>query len=176
MPDMSEGVSVIDRLLTTVDRLARWLAYGAGVGLVALTLLTVADVALRYLFNAPIFGAQDISELGLAAVVFGALAYCGRSGGHVAVDLLAERLGAGFVRWSDGFVRIAGAAVFALLAWRAWLAGLDAGEFSEASNLLAIPYQPFYAVIALGAALYALILFLEALAGLRDRSGGTGGA
>ena len=37
----------------------------------------------------------------------------------------------------------------------------DAAEFGDATNMLAIPLWPFYALIVLGAALYATMLVIQ---------------
>ncbi len=151
------------RALTFLERPIRLIAIVSGLTLMAIAGLTVTDVALRYLFDSPIFGAQDIAELALAVVVFLAAPYCGRTDGHVAVDVVVEWLSPRITRWTDAGVKAIGSAVFVALAWRCWLSGLDAGEYGEATNLLGIAHQPFYVVIAGGALLYALILALEAL-------------
>ena len=75
------------------DWTTRFLAYAAGAALLWLMLLTVVAVVMRYVFNAPILGAQDISELSLAVVVFLGIPYCGWTGGHVAVDLISTVVG-----------------------------------------------------------------------------------
>ena len=161
--------ALIERLLVGLDRVSRVIAYASGIGLMALMGLTTADVVMRYVFSAPVFGAQDVSELILLVVVFLALAYCGRQGGHVAVDLVVGRFSAPARRWTDAAVRLAGGLMMVVLAWRAWLAGLDAAAMEDTSNLLAIPYRPFYVVMAAGAALYALVLLVESLAAALGR-------
>ena len=157
-------------LVAWLDRIARWLAIFSGVVLVALTLLTVADVGLRYLFNSPIFGAHDLMQLGLVIVVFGGLAYAGRSGGHVAVDVFTQFMSPAFARWTDFVLRILAASVFVILAWRSWVNGLDAALYGEASNLLFVAHSPFYQAIALGAGLYAVILVIQAWIGVTGGS------
>lgn len=156
-------------LLDHLDRLARWLAYVAGAVLVALALLTVAAAAMRYLFNAPILGILDVSKMALVVVVFFAVAYCGRSGGHVAVDLFTDMLGRRVTRWTDGLVRLAGAVIFGVITWRCVVGARQAAEFLEATDTLDIPHAPFFIVIAVGAALYGLILLLEGLIVLTGR-------
>ena len=51
------------KISTTVDSTVRLLAYLGGIVLLWLMGLTVVAVVMRYVFNAPILGAQDISEL-----------------------------------------------------------------------------------------------------------------
>lgn len=157
------GWRSLSRAVERFDRALRWLALAGGVVLVAMVLLTVVDVTLRKLWNAPIFGAQNISELALLVVVFCAVAHCGREKGHISVNLLGNALGARFARVADTLVNLIGAAIFALLTWRALVAALQAIEIERVSNLLAIPHWPFYAMIALGAGLYAIVQLIEAI-------------
>jgi TRAP-type C4-dicarboxylate transport system permease small subunit len=145
-----------------LDRAARALAYLGGLVLAALAVLMTADVALRAL-GAPIFGALDLVQLALVVVVFAGVAHCGRGDGHVAVDLFAARLGPRAAFASQVAIKLATLAILALLAWRMGVRAWSAGP-GDASNLLEVPRWPFYAFATLGAALYAAMLGLEAMA------------
>ena len=151
------------KISTTVDSTVRLLAYLGGIVLLWLMGLTVVAVAMRYVFNAPILGAQDISELSLVLVVFLALAYCGWTGGHVAVDLISMFLKPEILRWTDSLVRAISGLLFVYVTWQTMRQGLDALEFGEASNLVEIPHFPFILVVAFGSAVYALVLFVQAV-------------
>ncbi len=153
------------KALAVLDRAARVIAYAAGALLVLLALLTVADVLLRWLWNAPIYGAQDLSEMGLVLVVFGSIAYCGRAGGHVAVDLFVGWLGRAGRRVTDTLVRLASIAIFAVLAWQMVRRGATAMDY-DVTNLIEIPRAPFYYFVGVGAGLYCLILFFETVLSL----------
>jgi len=145
------------------DRAVRLLAYLGGIALLWLMGLTVVAVVMRYVFNAPILGAQDISELSLVLVVFFALAHCGWTGGHVAVDLIGTVLKPKTLRWTDTLVRAISGLLFVYVAWQTMRQGLDAFEFGEASNLVEIPHFPFILVVAFGSTVYALVLFVQAV-------------
>jgi len=160
-------------LTRLVDRILRGLALLSGGVLLAMTGLTVVDVTLRYVFNAPLFGGQDIAELALLSVVALAVAYCGRSGGHVAVDLIGGILSRGVERVLDVFVRLLSAGILSVIVWRCFVNGLDAADYGEASNLPNIPYLPAYFALSAGFAVYVAVLVLEALS-LIGRPG-TGG-
>lgn len=56
-----------------------------------LMLLTVGDIVGRYVFNSPILGAVEISELMMAPLVMFGLAYTQRFGGHVRMGLFIEK-------------------------------------------------------------------------------------
>lgn len=157
-------------LESAIERITRWCALAAGAVLLLLMLLTVADVAMRFLLGAPIFGTIDISELGLVLVVFLGLAYCGRTGGHVSVDLLESVMSPRLSLLSGLLTRLLSVAVLGLLAARTMAKAWDARTYGDVSNLLGIAHWPFLYAIALGAALYALVLILEAVA-LLSRGG-----
>lgn len=55
-----------------------------------LTVLTVADVFLRYFFNSPIRGVTDLTEFVLVIIVFPSLSWCALSGTHVSVDIVVS--------------------------------------------------------------------------------------
>lgn len=144
----------------------RFLAYAAGAALLWLMLLTVVAVVMRYVFNAPILGVQDISEVSLAVVVFLGIPYCGWTGGHVAVDLIASVVGESRLRYTDALMRLLGAVLFGVVAWQAMRQGLDALEYGDATNLVDIPHHPFMFLMSFGWLLFAGVLLLQSVAGL----------
>lgn len=125
--------------------------------------LTVVAVIMRYVFNAPILGSQDLSEMSLVLVVFPAMAYCGWTGGHVALDLIGAVLKPRGLRWSDCLVQLVCGVLVSYVAWQTWMRGLDSYKYGEASNLIEIPRSPFFFIIAIGFGLYALVLFVQAI-------------
>lgn len=150
-----------DKTNTIVGGGVRLLAYLGGIALLWLMGLTVFAVVMRYVFHVPILGAQDISQLSLILVVFFGLAYCGWTGGHVAVDLLGAVVKPGVLRRTDTAIRMVSGVLFVGVTWQALARGLDALKYGEASNLVEIPHFPFFLVIAFCSAVYALVLFVQ---------------
>jgi len=150
------------RSLDKVGRLVRAVAlWGGGGMLVALVALTVLDVGLRYLFNAPLYGARDVAKLMLLVMVASSLAYSARSGGQVAIEFFSERLGPRVSRWREAGLRMLATVMLLVLSWRLWSSGREAARFGEASLALGIPARPFYGLLALGMLLYAAVLLAE---------------
>ena len=147
--------------MKALDHVSGGLAVVSGFVLVALIGLTFADVVLRYVFAAPILGSKDLLEMGMVTVVALAFPFTWRIGGHIVVDLIPEYGFAGLNRSRDVAVRAFGFAIFALLAWRAWLRADDAALFNEATNMIEVPFQPFFWVLAAAAAFQALVLAAE---------------
>ena len=149
------------KLSETVGGCVRFLALVSGLLLMALMMLTVAAVSLRKA-NHPIFGAQDISEAGLIAVVFFAMAYSGWTGGHIAVDLIGNVIKGRALRILDVGVRLVCGLFFIVVTWVTVVHGLDALEFGDGFNLLPILHWPFYFIVAFGSGVFTLVLFLLA--------------
>src|SRR6516225_12120918 len=76
-------------------RLDRALGAAAAVLLFGLMSLTTADVIGRYLFNWPLRGAFEITELLLLTLIFAGLPLASRADEHVTLDFIDMILGAG---------------------------------------------------------------------------------
>lgn len=152
----------LERASAAVGGGVRLLAIASGAVLLCLMVLTVVAVTLRK-FNNPILGTQDLSESGLTVVVFFAMAYSGWTGGHIAVDLIGGAVKGRALDFLDAVVRTVSGLFFFVVAWQSIIQGLDALEFGDGFNLLAIPHYPFYFLIAFGSAVFAVVLLLLAL-------------
>jgi TRAP-type transport system small permease protein len=144
-------------------------ADAAGIVVFAMMLVSVFDVALRYLFNSPLASSYELVQFCMLLIVFGGLGWTGYIGGHVALNLLGFVLDRSAWKWVKAAVPAIGATLFALIAvrsgyltWQYYLSG-------EASNTLRFPFYPFAAVVTMGAMLYAASLFLESAKALVAR-------
>lgn len=128
--------------------------------------LTVVSVFWRYLLNDPIFGITDISRMSLAVIVMGALAYGGRLGAFVHVDILAVVGGRRVTRYTDVLVRVSSIAILALATYslrEEARCGFECGEFTDNLEIL---HTPFYWLLAAAMAIYTLMLVCELIIGL----------
>ena len=86
----------LSRLLGRADRLLgaveNGLNFTAGALIFALMLIGVAQIVLRTLFNAPIFGYIDIVEVSMVGFAVLSIGFVQRVGGHVRMELLLSRL------------------------------------------------------------------------------------
>jgi TRAP-type C4-dicarboxylate transport system permease small subunit len=146
-----------------MDKLVRWMALVAGAALVALTLLTAVDVTLRAAFNAPIYGIQEVTELGLVLVTVLGMAYCGWTRAHIVIDVAQGVQPTWLLKACDIVLPLIGAALMAVAAWRSFEEGADALARAAHTNVLRIPQWPFFMLIALGLAIYAAVLLIQAL-------------
>ena len=150
-----------------IGRSVRFLAIIGGATLLCLMLLTVYAVVMRYVFNAPLLWALDYARVGLVIVTFMGLAYCGLTGGHIAVDFIGSFAPPIVLRISDTIIRLSCAALIALMAWQGLQQGFDALEMGEGTNEVEIPLFPFFIVVAIGCATYTIVLIIQALRAAR---------
>ncbi len=138
------------------------LALISGVTLLALMCLIVYSVFMRRVFNAPPLGVYDTAEVMLIPVVAFSLAYTGLTKGHIFVDLLSSFAKPRTIQRSDAVVLLVCGLLVALLTWESILLGIRAIEVNEVTQMIEIPYFPFIAALALGAAIFAIVLFKQA--------------
>ena len=126
-------------------------------------LVNIADVVLRYTLSAPLPSSYELTQFCMVVIVYGGIAWCGLVGGHVALDLLGERLDRPGLGWLNASVRATSALLLFIVAWRSGLAAAEYYASGETSNMLRWPLYPFLAVTAAGAGLYGLILTMQAM-------------
>ena len=170
-PSNTEASWVISRrLLGGLDQAVRLVAlWGGGAMLLGLMGLTVVDVTLRYLFNAPLYGARDVAKLVLLVMVALSVAYSARTGGQVVIEFFSRRMGPRLAALSEAGARLATLVMLAVLSRQLWVSGSHAAAFGETSMALEIPYGPFYRFLAFGMLLYALVLVIELILILQGR-------
>tara|TARA_B110000438_G_C15769376_1_gene631153 strand:- start:996 stop:1511 length:516 start_codon:yes stop_codon:yes gene_type:complete len=168
---MPEKKNETDTALRLVDGLVRPITlYAGGAVLIGLALVTVIAVIFRYVFNSPIFGADDFNQMLLMAAVAFGVAYSGRKGGQVVVEILSVISGQKTIRWTDIFARLLGVIMISILVWVLIESGINAAEYGETTRSLEITLQPFFWLLAFGMALYGIVLFIEMITLLRGRN------
>lgn len=155
---MRNTLELLDRRLTA---LATGLTVLGAVFLIGIVLIVATGVVMRYLFNTPILGVNEIVQLAAVALVMSALPYCTAKNDHVAVDVFDAWLGRGGRFLGDILSRLISAFVLGVLCRRAVLKALDALEWGDATNMLKMPIWPFYAILAAGAGLCALVFAMQ---------------
>ena len=169
-------------MLDWIDRIVHAFALWFG-GLVLLVMLalTVVDVGGRYFFNWPVYGSLDLYGVLLASVVAVCIPYGQRTGAHVSADLFAALASPGVDRAITVVVRTLCAMIAGMWACYLYFAGNTAALLEESTQLLGIPFQPIYYILAIGIGIYAIALLAEAITLamtgdiplLNDRSGAT---
>ena len=157
-------------------RLAALIARGLGlfsVACIAATLiLTAANVIGRYLLNAPIRGAEELTGFLIVAMVMFGAAEAHRRGEHIAVDLI-EASATPRTRWLLGLLAEAAVIVVAVtIAWTGW----ETVSFSRSFGIYSPGYMqiPMWTVqlpLVIGGVALAVVAALKLVAMLANPAG-----
>ena len=148
------------RLNTICRTLGTFLTTLAGIMLLAMMLLTCANIVSRELWL-PISGTYELMGLfGAVAAAF-ALGDTQLRRGHVAVDILMQSLRPAVRRALAAINSTLLAAFFLLVAWQLTQKAITLKQTGEVTETLRIIYYPFIVCVALGCAFLALVLLTD---------------
>ncbi len=132
--------------------------------LMAMMLLTVVDVVARYVFNRPLAGAFEVTELMLVVLIFAGLPLVTYADEHAVMDFVDRLLGPRAQAVLERAVQLLSAAVMFLLTWLMWLKADRIWAYRDATDVLRIVYGPFVYFMALTIGLAGAIHLYKALA------------
>jgi len=119
--------------------------------------LTVVDVVARYVFNRPLRGAFEVTELMLLVLIFAGLPLVSFSDEHATMDFIDRVLGPRTQRWLERGVQLVNGAFMLFLAWLVWLKANRIWGYRDTTDVLRILYGPFVYFMAVTLALAGLI-------------------
>ena len=123
--------------------------WGPLIGLVAVALVIITDVLLRWLFNSPVDGVSEISRLAVAVAIasFFPMALADRH--HISIEFLGAWLGPRARLWLDLLAHLVTSLFFLMLGWQFILYTLEIGEAGETTWLLGWKKVPWWTVTTL---------------------------
>lgn len=152
MAQLQRGIVLVSRGFNVV----------AGAAVILMMVLTCADVVLRLLRH-PIPGTYEIvGFLGTVIVSF-SLAFTSLEKGHIAVEILVEKLPRRMQVGIEAVTSLIGAVLFGLITWQSMVYATDLWQSGEVSVTLTMPIYPFIYGIAAGSGLLCLALLSECL-------------
>jgi TRAP-type C4-dicarboxylate transport system permease small subunit len=125
--------------------------------LFAMMLLTVVDVVARYVFNRPLRGAFEVTELMLLVLIFAGLPLVSFADEHAVMDFIDRVLGPRSQRRLERFVQLLNGAFMFLLTWLVWLKANRIWGYRDTTDVLRIVYGPFVYFMAVTLALAGVI-------------------
>lgn len=146
----------------------------AAATLLAIMLLTCVDVAGRYVFNAPVPGAFELTEFAMGALIFTGLPLTTLREQHVTVDLMDGLVPRVLRPARDAAVHAVSAVCMAVIAWRLWVKAGQMAAAGDTTAALHIGIAPLVYYMSLQSAVTAGVLLLlvarrEGAAGWRAR-------
>lgn len=147
---------------TLADRLIGLAATIGALGLLVEVVVILIDVIGRAL-GSPLYGSQDIITSTMVILVFGGMALCDRTGGHIAVDIFERYYPPALNRAIDIAAALIGAIIFFGLAWAVWESAKLSVMLNLSTNLLNLPKAWFQWALIGFAILTGLGMLLRAI-------------
>jgi len=119
--------------------------------------LTFLDVVGRYLFNRPLRGAFELTELGLVVLIFAGLPLVSHANEHVTMDFIDKLLGRRALDLLERAVDAVCAAVMFFLTWQVWLKAGKIAGYGDTTDVLRVAVGPFVYFMAAMIALTGLV-------------------
>ena len=137
------------------------LGIAASAILFCMMLLTFFDVVARYLFNAPIPGGFEITELMLLVLIFAGLPLVSRADEHVTMDFIDHMLSLRTKRVMVRASHLVCAAIMFFLTWQIWLKAGKIAGYADTTDVMKIPVAPFIYFMAVMIGLTGLVHVLK---------------
>ena len=138
-------------------RVEALLGVAASIILLAMMALTTIDVVARYVFNRPLRGAFEVTELLLLVLIFAGLPLVSFTNEHAVMDFIDRVLGRRALRALEGGVELVNALLMLGLAWLMWGKADRIWAYRDATDVLRILYGPFVYFMVLALALAGVI-------------------
>ena len=147
----------LDSLDRSMISLTRRIAFAGVTVMLLLAFGTVADVLLRWLFNAPISGFNEILSMGLAVAISATFPAGAAQRVNLTVDFLSRRLSPRALARLKLIGAVALLLFYALLSWRIGEYAADLMGRNAVTLYLSIPMGPIIACVAFFLAVSAVV-------------------
>lgn len=144
------------------QRLELSLAMVGAVAVFLMMLLVTAEVFLRTVFNNPIAGQSEIVGMLMVVSVYAGISYTQRTGGHVGMDLLLDRVFRGRVRAGIILLNtVLSLLITVIIAIYTWKQAIETIERGTRSIYLHWPVWPLPLMVSIGSIVLCFRFLLE---------------
>ncbi|MCC2095375.1 MAG: TRAP transporter small permease [Hyphomicrobiales bacterium] len=144
---------------------SKWLAMLGLIGLVALAMLTIADVMMRWLFSDPLDGISDLYRLLVALVVASFFPSAFAERGHISINFLSAVLPRGGRKAVAVLASLVTFGFTIIIGWQFILYCMEVYEAGETTWLLGINVTPWWigvtALLLLCIPVQLIVLFVD---------------
>jgi TRAP-type C4-dicarboxylate transport system permease small subunit len=148
----------IERTEAVIRAAARVLGYICMGVIAAMAGLTFFDVLLRYIFNRPISGSVELTQMMMVTLAFTAIVWTTEKNAHIMTDILSMHFPStvnAFIRNVSYFLFLV---IYSLIAWCTFKEGMLMHHMGSETDVLGIPMFPFYLIVVIGSGMVALLL------------------
>lgn len=158
---------VLDLFTKIVTRITWVLSVIGMIGLVILSCSIVADVFMRYVFNAPITGVRDTLSLFIAVCVGFMMPVLLLKEGNIAVQFIVVVVGQRVGQLLQIIANVVTAFIFLLMGNEVWKAALYMGQNNEVTQVLGWWLMPWWIVVAICFFFSAVAALVPIINGIR---------
>jgi C4-dicarboxylate transporter, DctQ subunit len=166
-PTLGSGGGALGAVDRFVFHIEKFTAFLCGLGIFALMILGVVHVLGRKFLSMPVEGYIDIVEIMMAFMVFLAIAYTERLGGHIRMELFVSKLKG---RWLATFELVGvvlGLGLTAVLIVYGWDHAMRAYYLGDSSMDVQLPLWPSKIVVPISLSLLFVRFLVSSWACLR---------
>jgi TRAP-type C4-dicarboxylate transport system permease small subunit len=152
-------------IFTSIEKWVRYignaLLYCSIFLFVALMLLDTADVVGRYVFDSPIIGTMEISQVMMGGIVMLGWAYTQRNKGHVFVDMFINKYPPRARTTVDLIMLVFSLALFVAITYQSFILGMQHWESHRVFPTLRVTSVPFYFFVPAGGFFMCLEIIIQ---------------
>ena len=154
--------------LRVLEQLAKLCAIVAGVLLTGITLMTCGSLIGRNTTGDSIVGAFELTGVAAGAAIALFMPLCQARRGNIIVDFFTAGLKPSVNRQLDRLGALLLAAIFALLAWRTGLGGMNSFSYGSETQIMGFPEWVVYAAMVPAFVLAGTIALWQAVFGFES--------
>jgi TRAP-type C4-dicarboxylate transport system permease small subunit len=143
------------------DRLETTLGAVSAVVLFLMMLVTTVDVVGRYVFNKPLAGGFELTEMMLAALIYCGLPLVSKRREHIVIDTFDTFMSRGVKRFFDVFADLVCFLTLSGIGYLIFRRAARVAEYGDTTSVLKLPLAPvayLMGVMIVAAALIHLVL------------------
>jgi TRAP-type transport system small permease protein len=148
----------VERVSVAINK---FLTHIGSIALSVLMFLTVADVFGRYLFNYPVPGTFELTEMLMVPIVFLALGLAQHHNEHISLDLAYNYFPGRLKKMSDVLVDLVNLVVVIAITWQLYEYSVRMLDGNYTTAVLQLSIHPFVIVAVAGAAAYVFALICD---------------
>lgn len=137
-------------------------------GMLVISMITFVDIFLRFVFNSPIDGFNEVVEMTMAVAIAATFPAGVAQRVHINVDFMGKMLSAGVRGWLKVFGNFLLLILFILFAWRIGAHAAEVQARDQVLQILEWPVAPFFWTISGLMALAAPVQFIMMMADIRN--------
>lgn len=161
--DQVPAFRFLDRFFARIET---WLNLVGVTFILILMIMTAAEIFGRYVFNHPIPGYVENTELIMAAIVFLGFGYTQRVRAHIRMDMIINRLKGRIYHAVETVSALLGLVAYGIILISSFKVTLDAYHMGDVTEYLYTPTWPSKLCVPLGALFLCIRFFLQAMKNL----------